>query len=164
MTVMTHVKALQAGHSSQGRSEPITPASVFLSGADGCAAVPGAASPADLAGVVAVDVTSLAAAGMVTVGVADLADAGMALPADLAGVVAADVATLAAAGVVTVGVASLADAGSDTVGVSELADAGMVTVGVVSLADAGMAFPAVGVLGRSCWDGHRRCGFSCRFC
>ena len=27
MTVMTHVKALQAGHSSQGTSEPITPAS-----------------------------------------------------------------------------------------------------------------------------------------
>ena len=26
MTVMTHVKALQAGHSSQGTSEPITPA------------------------------------------------------------------------------------------------------------------------------------------
>ena len=25
MTVMTHVKALQAGHSSQGTSEPITP-------------------------------------------------------------------------------------------------------------------------------------------
>ena len=27
VTVMTHVKALQAGHSSQGTSEPITPAS-----------------------------------------------------------------------------------------------------------------------------------------
>ena len=26
VTVMTHVKALQAGHSSQGTSEPITPA------------------------------------------------------------------------------------------------------------------------------------------
>ena len=26
MTVMAHVKALQAGHSSQGTSEPITPA------------------------------------------------------------------------------------------------------------------------------------------
>ena len=25
VTVMTHVKALQAGHSSQGTSEPITP-------------------------------------------------------------------------------------------------------------------------------------------
>ena len=30
MTVMTHVKALQAGHSSQGTSEPITPAPSFL--------------------------------------------------------------------------------------------------------------------------------------
>ena len=38
--------------------------------------VAGAASPADLAEVVAVDVTYLADAGMVTVGVADLADAG----------------------------------------------------------------------------------------
>ena len=28
VTVMTHVKALQAGHSSQGTSEPITPVSV----------------------------------------------------------------------------------------------------------------------------------------
>ena len=28
VTVMTHVKALQAGHSSQGTSEPITPATV----------------------------------------------------------------------------------------------------------------------------------------
>ena len=27
VTVMTHVKALQAGHSSQGTSEPITPGS-----------------------------------------------------------------------------------------------------------------------------------------
>ena len=27
VTVMTHVKALQAGHSIQGTSEPITPAS-----------------------------------------------------------------------------------------------------------------------------------------
>ena len=32
VTVMTHVKALQAGHSSQGTSEPITPASAYLSG------------------------------------------------------------------------------------------------------------------------------------
>ena len=31
VTVMTHVKALQAGHSSQGTSEPITPALVFNS-------------------------------------------------------------------------------------------------------------------------------------
>ena len=28
VTVMTHVKALQAGHSSQGTSEPITPGQV----------------------------------------------------------------------------------------------------------------------------------------
>ena len=28
VTVMTHVKALQAGHSSQGTSEPITPVRV----------------------------------------------------------------------------------------------------------------------------------------
>ena len=33
VTVMTHVKALQAGHSSQGTSEPITPGSaMFTSG------------------------------------------------------------------------------------------------------------------------------------
>ena len=31
VTVMTHVKALQAGHSSQGTSEPITPAHEALS-------------------------------------------------------------------------------------------------------------------------------------
>ena len=30
VTVMTHVKALQAGHSSQGTSEPITPAHMYL--------------------------------------------------------------------------------------------------------------------------------------
>ena len=29
VTVMTHVKALQAGHSSQGTSEPITPVHVI---------------------------------------------------------------------------------------------------------------------------------------
>ena len=29
VTVMTHVKALQAGHSSQGTSEPITPAPIL---------------------------------------------------------------------------------------------------------------------------------------
>ena len=43
--------------------------------------------PADLAEVVAVDVTSLADDGIATVGVADLADAAMAFPADPAGVV-----------------------------------------------------------------------------
>ena len=69
-------------------------------------AVAGAASPANQAEVVAVDVTPSAVAGVVTVGVmtfadaraASLADAGMAFPAD-------------PAGVVTVGVASLPDAG-----------------------------------------------------
>ena len=30
VTVMTHVKALQAGHSSQGTSEPITPVQTLL--------------------------------------------------------------------------------------------------------------------------------------
>ena len=30
VTVMTHVKALQAGHSSQGTSEPITPIFAFI--------------------------------------------------------------------------------------------------------------------------------------
>ena len=30
VTVMTNVKALQAGHSSQGTSEPITPERLFL--------------------------------------------------------------------------------------------------------------------------------------
>ena len=35
VTVMTHVKALQAGHSSQGTSEPITPASETGSTDDG---------------------------------------------------------------------------------------------------------------------------------
>ena len=34
VTVMTHVKALQAGHSSQGTSEPITP--VIPPFVDGC--------------------------------------------------------------------------------------------------------------------------------
>ena len=32
VTVMTHVKALQAGHSSQGTSEPITPVNAPLGG------------------------------------------------------------------------------------------------------------------------------------
>ena len=66
----------------------------------------GMASPADFAGVVAADVTTLANAEMVTVGVTDLADAGMAFPADITGVVSADVATLADAEMVTVGVAT----------------------------------------------------------
>ena len=71
-------------------------------------AVAGAASPADLAEAVATDVPFLANAGMVTVGLTDLADAGMLFSADLAGVV-------------TVGVASLADARMVTVGVTDLA-------------------------------------------
>ena len=35
VTVMTHVKALQAGHSSQGTSEPIKPVPVSLVGSPG---------------------------------------------------------------------------------------------------------------------------------
>ena len=152
------------------------PASAFLSGADGCAdfpgevavvvmspvvlsgdvavrvalpAIAGVACPADLAELVAVDITSLADAGMVTVGVADLAYAGMAFPSDPAGAVTVGVASLANAGMVTVGVtvgvASLGNAGmalpadlagEDTIGVTSLADAGMVTIGVTDLADA----------------------------
>ena len=83
---------------------------------------------------------------MVTVGVADLADAGMAFqPTLAAGAVIVSVASLADAGMVTVGVADLADtgmlfpvdpAGAVTVGVASLADAGMVTVGVTDLASA----------------------------
>ena len=89
------------------------------------------APPAVFSGVVAADVTTLADAGMVTVGVAGFDDAGMAFPADLAGVVAADVTTLADAGMVTVGVSDLADAG-----MALPADlAGVVTVGVAPLAD-----------------------------
>ena len=97
--------------------------------------------------------TSLTDAGVVTVGVTDLADAGMAFPADIAGVVTVGVASLADAGMVTVGMtdltdaraASLADAGMAlqadiagvvTIGVASLADAGLVTVGVTDLADA----------------------------
>ena len=48
--------------------------------------VAGVASPADLAEAVAVDVTSLTDAGMVTVGVAVLADTGGEFKADPAGV------------------------------------------------------------------------------
>ena len=35
VTVMTHVKALQAGHSSQGTSEPITPVTILQSSSSG---------------------------------------------------------------------------------------------------------------------------------
>ena len=92
---------------------------------------------------------SLADAGMVTVGVTDLAvaraaplaDAGMAFPAD-------------PAGIVTVGVTSLADAG-----LAFPADlSGDVTIEVASFADAGMAF-----LADIAWDGHRYCS-SCFGC
>ena len=69
------------------------------------------AFPADLAGVVAAYVTALADAGMVTIGVADLAEAGMVFPADSAGVVTVCVAALADAGMVAVGVADSVDAG-----------------------------------------------------
>ena len=116
--------------------------------------VAGAAAEIDAA-----DAISLADAGMVTVGVTDLADAGILFPADPTGVVTIGVAPLADAEMVTVTVTDLADAGilfsADlawpvTVGVADLADAGipfladaeMVTVGVTDLADAGMAFPA----------------------
>ena len=76
-------------------------------------------SPADRAGVVTVGVASLADAGMVTVGVTDLADTRAAPLADAAMAFPAD-----PAGAVTVGVASLADAVVVTVGVTDLADVG----------------------------------------
>ena len=93
--------------------------------------VAGAAPLADFAEVVAADATSLA-------------DAGILFPGDPAGVVTIGVAPLADAGPVTMAVADLTDAGilfpADpagvvTVGVAPLADAGMVTVGVTDLAD-----------------------------
>ena len=63
--------------------------------------------------------------GVVTVGVASLADAGMVLPADLAGEA-------------TVGVTSLADAGMVTVGVTDLADAAPVDIAGVPEYDGGV--------------------------
>ena len=87
-------------------------------------AVAGAASPADLAEAVVVDVTwrmlgsrSQPTTGVVTVGVTSLADAGM---------VTLDVTELAVAGV-----APLADAGI----VFPVNPAGMVTVGMTNLTD-----------------------------
>ena len=68
----------------------------------------------DLAEVVAVAITPSAVAGVVTVGVATLADARAASLADVGTAFPAD-----PAGVVTVGVASLADAGMVTVGVTD---------------------------------------------
>ena len=56
-------------------------------------AVAEAASPADLAEAVADDVTSLTYAGMVTLGVAVLADAGREFPADPHGVATIGVAS-----------------------------------------------------------------------
>ena len=136
----------------------------FLSGANGCAefvgkvavsvaspavlagnvtvgmaspADAGAASLADLADVVTVEVTPSAVAGVVTVGVASLADAGVASLADAGVASPADLA-----GVVTIGVASLTDAGvvslADT-GVASMADAWVTSLAdarVASLADA----------------------------
>ena len=102
---------------------------LLLNNARGGAVV--VAPPAVFTTVIAADVTTLADAGMVTVGVAGLADAGMAFPADLAGVIAADATILADAGMVTIGVADLADAG-----MAFAADlAGLATVGVTDLAD-----------------------------
>ena len=99
-------------------------------------AVAGAASLADLAGVVTVGVASLANAGA-----ASLADAGVASPADLAGVVTVGVASLTdavAASLADAGVASPADfAWVVTVRVASLADAG-----AASLADAGVTLLA----------------------
>ena len=80
----------------------------------------------------------MADAELVTVGVADLADAGMAFPADLAGVVVANVTTLADAELVTIGVADLADAGM----AFPVDLAGVVAADATALADAGMVFPA----------------------
>ena len=119
------------------------------------AADAGTTFPAGIAGVVTIGVASLANAGMVTAGVTDLVDAGMAFPAETGGVVTVGVASQADAGMVTVGVTDLADAGAAsladagmafltepagvvTVGVVSLANAGMVTVGVADSADAGI--------------------------
>ena len=57
----------------------------------------------ELAEAVAVDVSSLADVGILTVGVADLGDGGMAFPADPAGLVTVGVASLANAEMVIVG-------------------------------------------------------------
>ena len=119
------------------------------------------ASLADLAEIVAADATSLADAAMVTMkvpisanaGATSLADAGILFPADPAGVVTVGVAPLAEAGPVTIVVVDLADAGiffpADpagvvTIGVAPMADAGPVTMVhvVVDLADAGILFLA----------------------
>ena len=83
----------------------------------------GMAFPADLAGVVTVGVAPLADAGMVAVGVTNLTDA------RAASLVNAGMAFLAEpAGVVTIGVASPTDVGLVTVGVTDLADAGALSL------------------------------------
>ena len=80
-----------------------------------CRQLLGVVSLADFAEVVAADATSLADAVMVTIsaiaGAASLADAAILFPADPAGVVTVGVAPLADAGPVTMAVADLADAG-----------------------------------------------------
>ena len=115
------------------------PTSAFLSGADGIV---------DLAGDVTVGVSSPAnLAGGVTIEVTSLADAGVASPADLAGGVTIEVTSPADAGVASPAdlaeVASSADlAGDITISVLSLADlAGGVTIEVASPADAGVASP-----------------------
>ena len=87
--------------------------------------------PADPAGVVTVGVAPLADAEPVTMAVADLTDGGMLFPAD-------------PAGVVTVGVAPLADAGSVTMVVADLTDAGILfSVDPAGVVTVGVAPPAV---------------------
>ena len=87
--------------------------------------------------VVDADVIFLADAEMVTIGVADLADAGIPFPADPVGMVTVAVADLADAGMPF----SANPAGAVTVGAAFLANAEMVTIGVTDLADAGIPFP-----------------------
>ena len=99
--------------------------------------------PADPAGVVTVGVAPLADAGPVTMAVADLTDAGILFPADPAGVVTVGVAPLADAGMVTVGVTDLADAKAASLTDAGILfpayPAGIVTMGVTPLTDAGAA-------------------------
>ena len=90
--------------------------------------------PADPAGVVTIGVAPLADAGPVTMAVADLADAGILFPDEPAGILfPADPA----------GILFPADpAGTATADVVFLADTEQVTVGVAEVADAGILFPA----------------------
>ena len=104
------------------------------------------ASPVDLVGVVTVGVASLADGGA-----ASLADAGVASPADLAGIVTVGVASLAYGGA-----ASLADAGAaspaDLARAVTVDAAAPAVAGVASLADAGVASLAAA----GCVDGVMR--------